>query len=120
MIIYYNCTIGSILLHSFLLICHPYPSSFHEMIFILVYIVHVSDRKMFLACGTVCMCTAATLAYWQHTVMDHRRRCGQFLNEPGLFKQDIRIFVQRELFSDSLYGIVSQREEGNLSFPEEE
>ena len=37
MIIHYNyCTIGSILLHSFLLICHPYPPSFHEMIFILV------------------------------------------------------------------------------------
>ena len=36
MIIHYNCTIGSILLHFFLLICHPYPSSFHEMIFILV------------------------------------------------------------------------------------
>ena len=30
MIIHYNCTIGSILLHSFLLIYHPYPSSFHE------------------------------------------------------------------------------------------
>ena len=28
MIIHYNCTIGSILLHSFLLIYHPYPSSF--------------------------------------------------------------------------------------------
>ena len=27
MIIHYNCTIGSILLHSFLLIYHPYPSS---------------------------------------------------------------------------------------------
>ena len=27
---------GSFLLHSFLLICHPYPLSFHEMIFILV------------------------------------------------------------------------------------
>ena len=38
MIIHYNCTIGSILLHSFLLIYHPYPPSFHEMIFILVYI----------------------------------------------------------------------------------
>ena len=38
MIIHYNCTIGSIFLHFFLLICHPYPSSFHEMIFILVYI----------------------------------------------------------------------------------
>ena len=25
MIIRYNCNIGSILLHSFLLICHPYP-----------------------------------------------------------------------------------------------
>ena len=36
MIIHYNCTIGSILLHSFLLICHPYPPSFHEMIFTLV------------------------------------------------------------------------------------
>ena len=37
MIIHYNCTIGSILLDSFLLIYHPYPPSFHEMIFILVY-----------------------------------------------------------------------------------
>ena len=37
MIIHYNCTIGCILLHSFLLICHPYPPSFHEMIFTLVY-----------------------------------------------------------------------------------
>ena len=34
--IHYNCTIGSILLDSFLLIYHPYPPSFHEMIFILV------------------------------------------------------------------------------------
>ena len=32
----YNCTIDSILLHSFLLIYHPYPPSFHEMIFTLV------------------------------------------------------------------------------------
>ena len=39
MIIHYNCTIGSILLDSFLLIYHPYPPSFHEMIFILVYLV---------------------------------------------------------------------------------
>ena len=38
MIIHYNCTIGSFLLHSFLLIYHPYPPSFHEMIFTLVYI----------------------------------------------------------------------------------
>ena len=30
MIIHYNCTIGSFLLHSFLLIYHPYPPSFHE------------------------------------------------------------------------------------------
>ena len=37
MIIHYNCTIGSFLLHSFLLIYHPYPPSFHEMIFTLVY-----------------------------------------------------------------------------------
>ena len=36
MIIHYNCTIGSFLLHSFLLIYHPYPPSFHEMIFTLV------------------------------------------------------------------------------------
>ena len=28
MIIHYNCTIGSFLLHSFLLICHPYPLHF--------------------------------------------------------------------------------------------
>ena len=39
MIIHYNCTIGSILLHSFLLIYHPYPPSFHEMIFILVPLI---------------------------------------------------------------------------------
>ena len=39
MIIHYNCTIGSILLHSFSLIYHPYPSSFHEMIFILVPLI---------------------------------------------------------------------------------
>ena len=38
MIIHYNCTIGSFLLHSFLLIYHPYPPSFHEMIFILLYL----------------------------------------------------------------------------------
>ena len=31
-----TCTIGSFLLHLFLLIYHPYPPSFHEMIFILV------------------------------------------------------------------------------------
>ena len=37
MIIHYNCTIGSFLLHSFLLI---YPPSFHEMLFTLVYIAH--------------------------------------------------------------------------------
>ena len=36
MIIHYNCTIGSFLLHSFLLIYRPYPPSFHEMIFTLV------------------------------------------------------------------------------------
>ena len=39
MIIHYNCTIGSILLDSFLLIYHPYPPSFHEMIFILVPLI---------------------------------------------------------------------------------
>ena len=31
--------IGSILLHSFLLIYHPYPPSFHEMIFALVPLI---------------------------------------------------------------------------------
>ena len=36
MIIHYNCTIGTFLLHLFLLIYHPYPPSFHEMIFTLV------------------------------------------------------------------------------------
>ena len=42
MIIHYNCTIGSFLLHSFLLIYHPYPPSFHEMIFTLViYRIHL-------------------------------------------------------------------------------
>ena len=39
MIIHYNCTIGSFLLHLLLLIYHPYPPSFHEMIFILVPLV---------------------------------------------------------------------------------
>ena len=33
-----NSTTGSLLLHSFLLIYHPYPPSFHEMIFTLVSI----------------------------------------------------------------------------------
>ena len=32
MIIHYNCTIGSFLLHFFLLIYHPYPPSFHVYI----------------------------------------------------------------------------------------
>ena len=49
MIIHYNCTIGSFLLHSFLLIYHPYPPSFHEMIFILVpqifFLVEVSLER---------------------------------------------------------------------------
>ena len=38
MIIHYNCTIGSFLLHSFLLIYHPYPPSFHERIFTLIFL----------------------------------------------------------------------------------
>ena len=38
MIIHCNCTIGSFLLHSFLLIYHPYPPSFHEMIFTLLHL----------------------------------------------------------------------------------
>ena len=46
MIIHYNCTIGNILLHSFLLICHPYSPSFHFMIFILVYICILGSHKM--------------------------------------------------------------------------
>ena len=41
MIIHYNCPIGSFLLHSFLLIYHPYPPSFHEMIFTLVYNIYI-------------------------------------------------------------------------------
>ena len=41
MIIHYNCTIGSIF---FLLICYPYPSSFHEMIFILVPLIYSLRR----------------------------------------------------------------------------
>ena len=47
MIIHYNCTIGSFLLHSFLLIYHPYPPSFHEMIFTLVvYLIHMSSQDI--------------------------------------------------------------------------
>ena len=41
MIIHYNCTIGNFLLHFFLLIYHPYPPSFHEMIFILVIYMYL-------------------------------------------------------------------------------
>ena len=48
MIIHYNCTISSILLHSFLLIYHPYPLSFHEMIFTLAIII-IMVLKMFIA-----------------------------------------------------------------------
>ena len=39
MIIHYNCTIGIILLHFFLLIYHPYPPVFHEIIFILAPLI---------------------------------------------------------------------------------
>ena len=46
MIIHYNCTIGSILLHFFLLIYHPYPLSFHEMIFILVPLIILKFRRI--------------------------------------------------------------------------
>ena len=46
MIIHYNCTISSILLHSFLLMYHPYPPSFHEMIFTLVYIYAVGSLPL--------------------------------------------------------------------------
>ena len=42
LIIHYNCTIGSFLLHSFLLLYHPYPPSFHEMIFTLVPLIFLS------------------------------------------------------------------------------
>ena len=45
MIIHYNCTIGSILLHSFLLIYHPYPPSFHEIIYA-TYIIRMSHSCM--------------------------------------------------------------------------
>ena len=47
MIIHYNCTIGSFLLHYFLLIYHPYPPSFHEMIFTLVciYLTAISEKS---------------------------------------------------------------------------
>ena len=38
MIIHYNCTIGSFLLHYLLLIYHPYLPSFQEMIFTLVIV----------------------------------------------------------------------------------
>ena len=51
MIIHYNCTIGSFLLHSFLLIYHRYPPSFHEMNFTLVYIEATTRHK-----ESVCVC----------------------------------------------------------------
>ena len=47
MIIHYNC---SLLLHYFLLIYHPYPTSFHEMIFILVYIESDMSVLQFSCC----------------------------------------------------------------------
>ena len=50
MIIHYNCTIGSILLHSFLLIYHPYPLSFHEMISIYARARLAPARQSFLGC----------------------------------------------------------------------
>ena len=50
MIIHYNCTIGNILLHSFLLICHPYPPSFHEMIFILNLLVEGAQKMLIYTC----------------------------------------------------------------------
>ena len=50
MIIHYNCTIVSFLLHYFLLIYHPYPTSFHEMIFILVYIESDMSVLQFSCC----------------------------------------------------------------------
>ena len=49
MIIHYNCTIGSFLLHYFLLIYHLYPPSFHEMIFTLVpliFFVSLGDSRI--------------------------------------------------------------------------
>ena len=65
MIIHYNCTIGSFLLHFFLLIYHPYPPSFHEMIFILVYIHShregVFGREYLVHRSGVCMGTRQAL-----------------------------------------------------------
>ena len=49
MINHYNCTIESFLLHSFLLVYHPYPPSFHEMIFELVYIITSVDVMIYSA-----------------------------------------------------------------------
>ena len=46
MIIHYNCTIGSFLLHSFLLIYHPYPPSFHEMLFTLVPLIFLVEASL--------------------------------------------------------------------------
>ena len=60
---YYNCTIGSILLHSFLLIYHPYPPSFHEMIFILVYVGVHTTHSLHNTCTHThtIICTYSTL-----------------------------------------------------------
>ena len=74
MIIHYNCTIGSFLLHSFLLIYHPYPPSFHEMIFTLVFIVFLHIHYALVA---TCTCVWALLMDYHrvlcvdiHTVLD--------------------------------------------------
>ena len=48
MIIHYNSTIGSFLLHFFLLIYHPYPPSFNLMIFILVPLIFILVPLIFL------------------------------------------------------------------------
>ena len=66
MIIHYNCTIGSFLLHYFLLIYHPYPPSFHEMIFTLVLTplsMHIMCRAVSGSKGEGEVSTEDNLAY---------------------------------------------------------
>ena len=72
-----NCTIGSFLLHFFLLIYHPYPPSFHEMIFILVQMLAASikteaisivlhPQECALIVGCTCMHVHAYITLFKH------------------------------------------------------
>ena len=71
MIIHYNCTIGSFLLHYFLLIYHPIPS-FHEMIFILVYINYAAPSAPPTSVSVFEVTSSSITAQWGPVNCIHR------------------------------------------------